>query len=334
MKINRFCLVLVLISVLIQSANAQSIIEGHLIIDTEIWSPTAYLSIIPDFTQMNTMAVEMIIDQTKIDSSGYFSFNTKFLPQDDHLYRIHISKLQDPSASLSIGGKDENHIFFIANRQSSIVIRDTSSIDFIKNSAIYGFSANKGFQEINQIASYVDSIDFIGSPMRTELVSNAINEKLRIYADTCSIPLVALYALYKSQFEKNYPLNQQYYNKFNKKWKNEKSAYFVEFRKKIPNKRKGSILIYLSLGTALFTLGYLTRSGLFKHKEKNKNVVKDLTNQERKILLMVREGKSNKEISEELSIGLSTVKSHVYNIYSKLDIKTRKDIFNMNLERD
>jgi hypothetical protein len=86
MKVNRFCLVLALISGLIQRANAQSKIEGHLIIDTAIWSPIAYLSIIPDFTQMNTMAVEMIIDQTKIDSSGYFNFSTRFLPQDDHLF--------------------------------------------------------------------------------------------------------------------------------------------------------------------------------------------------------------------------------------------------------
>jgi DNA-binding NarL/FixJ family response regulator len=43
-------------------------------------------------------------------------------------------------------------------------------------------------------------------------------------------------------------------------------------------------------------------------------------------------GKSNKEISDELNIGLSTVKSHVNRIYSKLEIKSRKDILNLNIE--
>jgi DNA-binding CsgD family transcriptional regulator len=213
-------------------------------------------------------------------------------------------------------------------------LRDTSAADFIKSSAINGFYANKGFQEINQIASYVDSIDFGGSSMRNELVSNAINEKLRIYADTCSIPLVALYALYRSQFEKNYNVNQEYYNKFNKKWKKEKSAYFIEFRNKTSYKNDHNIVTYLLLSCSFFFIGFIVRSGYRKPKEIDKNIIKDLTNQERKILSMIKEGKSNKDISEGLSIGLSTVKSHVYSIYSKLDIKSRKEILNMNLEND
>ena len=48
--------------------------------------------------------------------------------------------------------------------------------------------------------------------------------------------------------------------------------------------------------------------------------MKNLSVQERKIYTLLKEGKSNKEISEELNIGLSTVKSHASNIYSKLKI--------------
>jgi DNA-binding CsgD family transcriptional regulator len=45
------------------------------------------------------------------------------------------------------------------------------------------------------------------------------------------------------------------------------------------------------------------------------------------------EGKSNKEISDILLIGLSTVKSHVNSIYSKLGINSRKDVLNLNLDK-
>ncbi|MCX6223390.1 MAG: helix-turn-helix transcriptional regulator, partial [Bacteroidia bacterium] len=51
-----------------------------------------------------------------------------------------------------------------------------------------------------------------------------------------------------------------------------------------------------------------------------------LTVQERKIFSLLKDGRSNKEISEECGISLSTVKSHVNNIYSKLNISSRTDV--------
>ncbi|MBW6496876.1 MAG: helix-turn-helix transcriptional regulator [Bacteroidales bacterium] len=57
--------------------------------------------------------------------------------------------------------------------------------------------------------------------------------------------------------------------------------------------------------------------------------MKDLTVQERKVFSMIMEGKTNKEISESLMVSLSTVKSHVNSIYSKLEINSRKDALNL-----
>lgn len=47
--------------------------------------------------------------------------------------------------------------------------------------------------------------------------------------------------------------------------------------------------------------------------------------QERKIFELLQHGKSNKEISEDLYIGISSVKSHLNSICSKLKIKSRKE---------
>ena len=40
----------------------------------------------------------------------------------------------------------------------------------------------------------------------------------------------------------------------------------------------------------------------------------------------IAEGKSNKEIASELFISLSTVKTHINNLYKKLDVSSRDDL--------
>ncbi len=49
----------------------------------------------------------------------------------------------------------------------------------------------------------------------------------------------------------------------------------------------------------------------------------DLTEREFEILLLIAEGKSNQEIADELFIALKTVKTHVSNILSKLNVSDR-----------
>lgn len=48
-----------------------------------------------------------------------------------------------------------------------------------------------------------------------------------------------------------------------------------------------------------------------------------LTNREHEILMLIAEGKTNQEIADELYIGLKTVKTHVSNILSKLEVQDR-----------
>ena len=51
-----------------------------------------------------------------------------------------------------------------------------------------------------------------------------------------------------------------------------------------------------------------------------------LTLKEREILGLIKEGKSNKEIASQLFIGISTVKTHINKIYSKLEVRSRKEV--------
>ncbi len=49
----------------------------------------------------------------------------------------------------------------------------------------------------------------------------------------------------------------------------------------------------------------------------------DLTNREQEVLLLIAEGRSNQEIADALFITLKTVKTHVSNILSKLEVEDR-----------
>ncbi|WP_100330060.1 response regulator transcription factor [Bacillus xiapuensis] len=49
----------------------------------------------------------------------------------------------------------------------------------------------------------------------------------------------------------------------------------------------------------------------------------ELTEREREVLLLMAQGKANQEIADELFISLKTVKTHVSNILSKLEVQDR-----------
>lgn len=49
----------------------------------------------------------------------------------------------------------------------------------------------------------------------------------------------------------------------------------------------------------------------------------ELTNREMEILLLMAQGKTNQEIADELFIALKTVKTHVSNLLSKLEVQDR-----------
>lgn len=49
----------------------------------------------------------------------------------------------------------------------------------------------------------------------------------------------------------------------------------------------------------------------------------ELTERENEILLLIAKGRSNQEIADELFIAIKTVKTHVSNILSKLDVQDR-----------
>lgn len=65
-----------------------------------------------------------------------------------------------------------------------------------------------------------------------------------------------------------------------------------------------------------------------KYKKIKKNNLSILTKKEIEIIELMKKGKTNKEICEEQSVSMATVKTHINHIYSKLDTKNRVQTIN------
>lgn len=62
---------------------------------------------------------------------------------------------------------------------------------------------------------------------------------------------------------------------------------------------------------------------LTNFRKEEKKLHEDLTERELEVLLCIGNGMTNQEISDKLFIGIKTVKTHVSNILSKLEVKDR-----------
>src|SRR6202007_2427182 len=65
---------------------------------------------------------------------------------------------------------------------------------------------------------------------------------------------------------------------------------------------------------------------LFYKRRAILKIWRELSQREMDIVGLILSGKSNKEVAQALSIELSTVKTHVNNIYAKLGVNNRKDL--------
>jgi len=62
-------------------------------------------------------------------------------------------------------------------------------------------------------------------------------------------------------------------------------------------------------------------------KQKNEtNLLNQLTQREYEVLKLIMDGFSNKQIAERLFIAVSTVKTHINNIYKILEVENRREV--------
>lgn len=170
------------------------------------------------------------------------------------------------------------------------------------------------------------------------LTSKEYLNKIRVYSKdslkTLAIKLLSIKELKeKKLLQKDISLNTDYYLRLLDELKSSKinnSEYFFLEKElnnynliKIQKKHSISLIINIILGIIVLILTY--RIYLIKYQKRTLKV-EELSKQERNIKNLIISGKSNKEIARELFISLNTVKTHITNIYNKLNISNRKEL--------
>lgn len=314
---------------------------------------TVYLSLIENYRKSSRVYSNQIIKETKTDNTGHFVFKGDNLTNENRIYRIHIDGCEENSNGGGHFLRDCNNtqsILFIAQNN------DTISFPLLQN--------NQALCEVtstNNKSGLLLEVDALKEEMILDFMeySSQANESLNFqkwfktlqdYGEKNKEPLADLYiydflsdranethSYYMNDVKNNFyyeklnlRLNKKYPNtSFTSQYQNELEADKIVISE--PNeKSRTSFWPYLFWAGVLFLIIQVAYFNFIRReREKKKNPFDTLTAQERNIMVKISEGKSNKEIATELFISLSTVKTHINNLYKKLDISSREEVKNL-----
>ena len=309
-------------------------ISGQLVLD-DTWDPKIYLSLIEDFKDEFTISNAYLLTSTEIDADGHFAIDLGALPETWSLLRLHVVKKEVTPNSLVIGSLNENFMFLIANKGSEINLKNTKELPIFGNVTIKGAPYMETFRYVKRLVDYPNALNYENTLIEKEFIVDAVEEKLRLIADTCSNPLVSLYALTQTDFQADFTQNEHFYKQYIGKWSSIDNPYFRTFQRNLPqkdtiaqsNQNTNSWLWWIAFGVVI--LCGVVALVLKKAKRPKEN---PLSVKEREVFDLLQKGLTNKEISEACNIELTTVKSHVSNIYTKLKIKSRKEAMDLRFD--
>ena len=323
---------------------AQYRIEGKVNIGPE-WQPKIYLAAVKKLSAYYKTSPDMIVNTAPVDSNGVFTLEGDNLPSERQFYRIYLMKKQntDYDACLYFDGDDHNfvHVILENGGQLSLAASHTSIAPF-GDYSVQGDPENHLMRSLAKIV--FPSFYFYRIKFSTELKfsENKLHTDLINFADTCTNPLVALAAINHVDFDEYFDRNESFYRAFGDRLKSEipNSFYTKNYLLKVAyyaneesNNRSGWATGFtqgLFLGVMLLWVGYLIQRQK-RAKEKaskssdNSTVDISLTTKEKEILALIRDGKTNKEIANGLFVEVSTVKTHINKIYSKIGATNRNE---------
>ena len=327
---------------------SQYSIEGEVLENTP--GTTVYLSIIEDYRKLSRVYFEQIIRKTVTDSLGHFKFKGDNLPLKNRIYRVHIDEcinnLEDPQHFLASCDNDKS-VLFLASNSDSIVLPVTTNSEMFCEINSANPNANV-FLEIETLKEEM-ALDFleVGNEASKQLNLKKWFSRWKQYGLAQEDPLVELY-IYAYLSDKRNETYTYYLNDLIE------STYYEELSTRLETRyplapftllydaeiSTDQYLARYSSGTAtsyhwlvylLLVFSVLLNLLLFYTIQKSKQVkMRDasnkLTAQEQKIVDCILEDKTNKEIAATLFISVSTVKTHINNLYKKLHVEGRKDI--------
>lgn len=328
----------------IPTCYGQYLISGYM--DAAQKDKTVYLSLLK--YDEETMIIEnQILFSTQTNSTGYYEFKGQLLSEKDKLYRIHSNSDNAKGLQLIRDNDKNNYDNFIFSNKDTVYFSKSGN-----NWFSVAKNTNKADKEWKNLKQFEEKLVQGYSEVKNkEVQQEAVNDfaqKVKAYSDkSVSYPLVKLLAFsdikrnhfdLKTDFEKN----PDFYNHILNALKNyySETSYYLQFQDEISkisntivqqnysfHKKLNyvfGILVLLLSCISLLLFRKLSAMQPQKVREEISNLT--LTNQEEKIAKLILEHKSNKEIADELFISLSTVKTHIRNLYAKLNVSNRQEL--------
>ncbi len=316
------------------------------VVNEDFIDSTVYLTTIDDYNKSSLFLTEKIIQESAIDSLGQFSFKGDFLSEKNKFYKIYIDKCNENVTNynhLLNHCDDSNYVIFIANNNDEIYF-PLNDFEQMFCSVKYTRNQNVAIHKIDSVQEtlLVNLQDSKSDKQRTIIYKNYF-KKLQKYSKTLNEPLAELYAYQLYSDEKSFSRisylddlkTSKYYKdleaRLEERYPN--SHYIAQYKEDLyrdnVHDHIGNFNIIIAVLGSLLGISLLVNFFLIYKKRKKKQIVDYktvLSPQEQKVFELMNEKITNKEIAEKLFISVSTVKTHINNIYSKLGISSRKDI--------
>lgn len=307
---------------------------------------TIYLSVVDNYRKISGVFPEQIIDKTRANSDGFFIFKGDLLPDKNRIYRIHVDACEeDQAAHNHFTGHclNSQEIVFIANNTTTLELPFSFENEMFCKVVSQDIRAN-AFLKIDSLKNDMRfAFGNVRSEANRKLNSEKWFSKLQDFGKQLDEPLAELYSyaflsdrtsnLYSYYIEdiKDNPYYDNLLHRLAKKYPD--AAYTTQYRaelqadKNISNPPASSSLpwwVYLGGIVALLSIvGNFYFFGKVKNGKHIASKKQSLSAQEQKVLDLILADKTNKEIAAEIFVSVSTVKTHINNIYKKLGVKNR-----------
>ena len=314
-------LTLLFMLLLAVSACAQTAVSGIANMGSgEYESIEVYLhKLDPDYP--NGIRLSDSITGTVLGSNGFFSFDQKYVSTKNTVYRLSLKRVR-------------NGIMDTLAFSPPFILSKKDRIRFNKGSFFFGDyeTTNPAGRELQRLQAFEAEL------LRSQLLPEENNVGLKDYTrDSLRILMVKLIGIRqlhdKQLLDTDLDKNPEYYLALLQELQEsdipagqyrflERKLAFIELRE-VERKYAVSRTIIGVLTCMLLALGTFL---LMPGRRPDKEPLPRLSRQEERIRDLIVKGRSNKEIANELFISLSTVKSHITNIYGKLKVSNRHEM--------
>lgn len=331
----------------LMALNAQYQFTGQ--VPDQMENKSVFLSLVENYRKSSRVYKDQILSEVKTEAKGKFLFSGDNLSKDNRIYRIHIDGCPEyqPDSHFLRNCNNTQSILFIAKKG------DTINFPLLAN--------NQALCEVastNEHSEILLEIDALKEEMILEFTeqSSKANENLNYQKWFC--------ALQEFGEQSNEPLAELYIHSFLSNRSNEtydyylkdlkNSTYYDELLKRLNTTYKTAPFAFQYMKELVADksqlkiepkeepeFGFIKIAGILgligvlsvlllkynpRSKLKYSTIKSELSPQEQRVYSAIQNNKTNKEIASELFVSLSTVKTHINNIYRKLNITSREQI--------